>query len=26
LEGLEVSATVGSILPRDDPSELYELA
>ena len=26
LEGLEVSATVGSVLPHDDPSELYELA
>jgi transglutaminase-like putative cysteine protease len=26
LEGLEVSATVGSILPHDDPMELYQLA
>jgi transglutaminase-like putative cysteine protease len=26
LEGLEVSATVGSVLPHDDPSALYELA
>ena len=26
LEGLEVSATVGSVLPHDDPSELYELS
>jgi transglutaminase-like putative cysteine protease len=26
LEYLEVSATVGSVLPHDDPSEVYELA